>query len=722
MSIAIEVDSLSKKYRLGEYQAAYGTLRESLVHAGRRLTRQEHHRPAAEIWALRDVSFDVPEGQVLGVIGRNGAGQVDAPEDPHADRGADDRAGRDPRPGRQPARGRDRLQPGAHRARERLPERRDPRHEAPGDRAALRRHRRVLRRREVHRHAGQALLERHVRAARVRRRGASRARDPARRRGARRWATPSSSGAASGAWRSSRNTGRTVLFVSHELPAVAQLCDRAIWIDGGQLVGDGPAAEVIAQLPPPDPRLGHGAHLAGGVRARATTSRGSGRSAALAHEGMPPGRRRRAPPGRSRDRVRRATRRASRSSRRSRCSTRRARSRSTRWTPTSAGCSPPSPATYVADRVDPREPAERGLGDRRGRDLQHRLPEARAPRGGLRGGLVRGARPGRGRLRARPVQRPVARRRPAAARVDLRASRDGGPPALPARDRRQHVRVARGARCRPAGVRRAVRPSFTLVVADDGSGPDTEALVDRGESSFGERLVHAWQPDEGFRLARVLNLGALAVDADYLAFMHGESIPRRHFVRAIRSCIEPGWFVAGRRVDVSRVAHTARSRCSSSRCIAGAWPDWLRSRRHVGSLVALTRRDRRRVGRRGVPEFSPPRPNVRLPPRGRPHGLRAGQRLRHALRGLGRGGRRHRGPASSTRPALRARRARRHADPSLARVGRSRRTAELAPAAGRPSRAIGSRPIEGLRELAGPGSTPRDERRVSCRAPRGAER
>ena len=75
MAIAIEVDSLSKKYRLGEYQAAYGTLRETLVHATRRLARQEHHSPAREIWALRDVSFDVPEGQVLGVIGRNGAGK-----------------------------------------------------------------------------------------------------------------------------------------------------------------------------------------------------------------------------------------------------------------------------------------------------------------------------------------------------------------------------------------------------------------------------------------------------------------------------------------------------------------------------------------------------------------------------------------------------------------------------------------------------------------------
>ena len=75
MPVAIDARGLSKRYRLGEFQAAYGTLRESLVHAGRRLTGKEHRSAVQELWALDDVSFRVDEGEVLGVIGRNGAGK-----------------------------------------------------------------------------------------------------------------------------------------------------------------------------------------------------------------------------------------------------------------------------------------------------------------------------------------------------------------------------------------------------------------------------------------------------------------------------------------------------------------------------------------------------------------------------------------------------------------------------------------------------------------------
>ena len=75
MSVAILTEDLSKRYRIGELQGAYGTLRDSAAAAMRRMLRREHRQHYEEIWALRDVSLEVPAGQVLGIIGRNGAGK-----------------------------------------------------------------------------------------------------------------------------------------------------------------------------------------------------------------------------------------------------------------------------------------------------------------------------------------------------------------------------------------------------------------------------------------------------------------------------------------------------------------------------------------------------------------------------------------------------------------------------------------------------------------------
>ena len=75
MSAAIAAAGLSKRYRIGQLQSSYGTLRESLARVAKSMASGPHRHHHEEIWALRDVSFDVPEGQVLGVIGRNGAGK-----------------------------------------------------------------------------------------------------------------------------------------------------------------------------------------------------------------------------------------------------------------------------------------------------------------------------------------------------------------------------------------------------------------------------------------------------------------------------------------------------------------------------------------------------------------------------------------------------------------------------------------------------------------------
>ena len=80
MRPAIQIDGLGKKYlvRHEHQRAAYRTLRESLVeaaaHPWRRLVRRSG-ATTEEFWALKDVSLEVQPGEVVGIIGRNGAGK-----------------------------------------------------------------------------------------------------------------------------------------------------------------------------------------------------------------------------------------------------------------------------------------------------------------------------------------------------------------------------------------------------------------------------------------------------------------------------------------------------------------------------------------------------------------------------------------------------------------------------------------------------------------------
>ncbi len=78
MNPIIKVSGLSKQYRIG-IKLPYKTFRETLMNvitSPARLFKGNGSGKDNTIWVLKDVSFEVQQGEVLGIIGRNGAGKT----------------------------------------------------------------------------------------------------------------------------------------------------------------------------------------------------------------------------------------------------------------------------------------------------------------------------------------------------------------------------------------------------------------------------------------------------------------------------------------------------------------------------------------------------------------------------------------------------------------------------------------------------------------------
>jgi GT2 family glycosyltransferase len=98
--------------------------------------------------------------------------------------------------------------------------------------------------------------------------------------------------------------------------------------------------------------------------------------------------------------------------------------------------------------------------------------------------------------------------------------------------------------------RQAVPPGEVLV-ADDGSGPETEAVVTAAAARSSYPVRHVWHEDEGMRKNTILNKAVVAACGKYLIFLDGDCLAPRSLIREHLRQARPNRFIGGGKVSMN---------------------------------------------------------------------------------------------------------------------------------------------------------------------------
>ena len=91
-----------------------------------------------------------------------------------------------------------------------------------------------------------------------------------------------------------------------------------------------------------------------------------------------------------------------------------------------------------------------------------------------------------------------------------------------------------------------------VIIADDGSSYETKELILIFQKDSKLNIIHSWQKNKGFRVAKSRNKAIVKSTGDYIVLIDGDMILHANFIQDHLSSAEHGYFVQGSRVLLSK--------------------------------------------------------------------------------------------------------------------------------------------------------------------------
>lgn len=104
--------------------------------------------------------------------------------------------------------------------------------------------------------------------------------------------------------------------------------------------------------------------------------------------------------------------------------------------------------------------------------------------------------------------------------------------------------------CLESILRQSILPN-EVIIGDDGSKEETRAVIEKYQDQFPVPLIHIWQEDKGFRVAKARNKCIATAKYEYIIQIDGDLILHPDFIKDHLLFAKQGYYIKGGRVNIS---------------------------------------------------------------------------------------------------------------------------------------------------------------------------